>query len=126
MAMAMAGASVLLGGASQAATSGISGSTAWGPCEWYTSANVRYTSTANKTVRIKLTDTGKLGVKMRTLNVNTGSTSAIRYFPPLNTWQKMGTFSKSNSPFRLQFTCTSPRSNILDRPSTTFSGSLDS
>jgi hypothetical protein len=109
-----------------AATSPISGSTAWGPCNWYTSANVRYTTVANKTVRAKLTDTGKLGVKMRTLNVNTGGTSAVRYYPPLNTWQNLGSFLAKNSPFRLQFTCVNPRSSITDRPSTNFSGSLDS
>ena len=103
----------------------ISGSTAWGPCSWTTSANVRYTSVASKTVRVKLSDTGKLGVKMRTLNVNTGSTSAIRYYPPLDTYQNMGTFSAKNSPFRLQFTCVNPRSSILDRPSTNFWGTLD-
>ena len=112
------------GGASAVAEP-ISGSTAWGPCSWTTSANVRYTSVASKTVRVKLSDTGKLGVKMRTLNVNTGSTSAIRYYPPLGTYQNLGTFSAKNSPFRLQFTCVNERSSILDRPSTNFWGTLD-
>jgi hypothetical protein len=109
----------------QAAIAPISGSTAWGPCDWYTSSNVRYTSVAGKTVRANLTSTGKLGVKMRTLNVNTGATSVVAYFPPLNTWQKMGYFSAKSSPFRLQFTCVNPRSSIFDRPSTNFDGSLD-
>ena len=109
----------------QAAIAPISGSTSWGPCDWYTSSNVRYTSVAGKTVRANLTSTGKLGVKMRTLNVNTGATSVVAYFPPLNTWQKMGYYSAKSTPFRLQFTCVNPRSSILDRPSTNFAGSLD-
>lgn len=108
-----------------AAIAPISGSTAWGPCSWTTSSNVRYTTAADKTVRVKLSDTGKLGVKMRTLNVNTGSTSVIQYYPPLNTWKNLGKFSKKSSPFRLQFTCTNERSGIYDRPSTNFAGSLD-
>jgi hypothetical protein len=122
----VAGALVALPMASaQAAIAPISGSTSWGPCDWYTSSNVRYTSVAGKTVRANLTSTGKLGVKMRTLNVNTGATSVVAYFPPLNSWKSMGYFSAKNSPFRLQFTCVTPRSSILDRPSTNFAGSLD-
>lgn len=123
--LATAAAVVIPAGSASAATEGISGSTAWGPCSWTTSANVRYTSVANKTVRVQLGDTGKLGVKMRTLNVNTGGVSATRYYPPLNKWQSMATFSKKNSPFRLQFTCVNERAHILDRPSTNFWGSLD-
>ena len=112
-------------GGANAVAEPISGSTAWGPCSWTTSANVRYTSVASKTVRVKLSDTGKLGVKMRTLNVNTGAVSASRYYPPLDTYQNMGTFSAKNSPFRLQFTCVNERSSIFDRPSTNFWGTLD-
>lgn len=112
--------------ASQAAqTEGISGSTAWGPCDWYTSENVRYTTQADHYVKVKLTSTGKLGVKMRTLNVNTGSTSAVRYYPPLDQWQNLGYFRNADRPFRLQFTCTNPRDGWWDRPSTTFSGSIN-
>jgi hypothetical protein len=124
-AIAAAGAVLVPVGTASAVAEPISGSTAWGPCSWTTSANVRYTSVANKTVRVKLSDTGKLGVKMRTLNVNTGSTSAIRYYPPLGTYQNLGSFSAKSSPFRLQFTCVNERSNILDRPSTNFWGTLD-
>lgn len=64
-----------------AATTGISGSTAWGPCTWSVSNNVRYTSVANKQVRVKLSTTGKLRVKMKSRNVNTGADSAVRYYP---------------------------------------------
>jgi hypothetical protein len=102
---------------------GISGATAWGPCNWYTSNNLRYTSVANKQVRVLLSSTGKLGVQMRTKNENTGLTSQIAYYPPLNTWQNLGRYSAASTPFRLQFTCVNPRGN--DSPSTDFAGSLD-
>jgi hypothetical protein len=124
-AVGLAAAAVLSFAApANAATTPISGSTSWGPCNWYTSNNVRYTTVANKTVRVRLSDTGKLGVKMRTLNVNTGGTSAIRYYPPLDTWQNLGSFSSKNAPFRLQFTCVNPRKSG-DSPETDFAGSLD-
>ena len=108
----------------------ISGATSWGTgsppeCTWYTSENLRYTTVSNKQVRVRLSDTGKLGVKMRSLNVNTGLTSAIAYYPPLNVWQNLGKYSAKGTPFRLQFTCQNPR-NPNDNPSTDFSGSLDS
>ncbi|MDK1474679.1 hypothetical protein QNO07_14825 [Streptomyces sp. 549] len=117
---------VLLGPlpSAHAATAPVSGSTAWGPCSWYTSNNVRYTSTANKQVRVKLSDTGKLGVKMRTKNENTGGTSSARYYPPLDKWQNMGKYSKKNTAFRVQFTCVNERKGS-ERPTTDFSGSLD-
>jgi hypothetical protein len=124
-AVGLAAAAVLSFAApAHAATTPISGATSWGPCTWYTSNNVRYTTVANKTVRVRLSDTGKLGVKMRTLNVNSGVTSAIRYYPPLDTWQNLGTFSAKNSPFRLQFTCVTPRKSG-ESPETDFAGSLD-
>ncbi|MBB1246681.1 hypothetical protein GL263_24470 [Streptomyces durbertensis] len=90
---------------------------------WYTSNNIRYTSTANKQVRVKLSDTGKLGVKLRTRNVNTGGVSSARYYPPVDEWQNMGKYKKKNTPFRLQFTCVNERKK--DKPDTDFSGSLD-
>ncbi|MFE7457443.1 hypothetical protein [Streptomyces sp. NPDC057554] len=108
----------------QAAQAPLSGATAWGPCSWYTSNNTRYTSVANKQVRVKLSDTGKLEAKMRTKNVNTGGTSAARYYPPLDKWQNMGKYTKKSTAFRLQFTCVNERKNG-ERPSTDFSGSLD-
>lgn len=85
---------------------------------------MRYTTVANKQVRVKLTSTGKLGVKMRSKNENTGGTSAVRYYPPLDTWQNLGKYSARNTPFRLQFTCVNERS-WSDSPSTDFAGSLD-
>ncbi|MHC5903947.1 hypothetical protein ACVNF4_08570 [Streptomyces sp. S6] len=122
---ALAGA-LLLGSvpAAYAATAPISGATAWGPCSWCTSNNVRYTSAANKQVRVNLSEAGKLGVKMRTKNVNSGDTSSARYYPPLDGWQNMGKYGAKSTQFRLQFTCVNERKGS-DRPDTDFSGSLD-
>lgn len=75
-------------------------------------------------MRAKLTSTGKLGVKMRSRNVNTGTNSATRYYPPLNSWQNLGKYSAKSTPFRLQFTCVDER-KWNERPSTNFEGSLD-
>jgi hypothetical protein len=61
---------------------------------------------------------------MRSKNENTGGTSAVRYYPPLDTWQNIGHYSAMNTPFRLQFTCVNERSGS-DRPSTDFAGSID-
>lgn len=108
----------------QAAIFPISGSTSWGPCTWFTSNNLRFTTVASKQVRANLSSTGKLGVQMRSRNENTGVVSATRFYPPLNTWQNLGFYSASGTPFRLQFTCVNER-NWWERPSTDFQGSLD-
>jgi hypothetical protein len=123
IAVLLVGLAALSATAANAAIVGISGATAWGPCSWYTSSNVRYTTVAGKQVRVLLSDTGKLGVKMRSKNVNTGLTSIIGYYPPLNTWQNLGHYSAKNTPFRLQFTCVNERS-WPESPSTDFAGSL--
>lgn len=103
----------------------ISGSTASSSCTWYTSANVRYTTVSAKTVRAKLSSVGKLGVKMRTKNENTGSTSAIGYYPPLDTYQNMGYYATKNSPFRFQFTCVNSKNWWEPSPDTSFYGTAD-
>lgn len=128
-ALSFAATAVVVGGhvaPAHAAQAPITGSTAWSDCgDWFTSNNVRYTSVANKRVRVKLSSTGKLGVKMRTKSVNTGDTSATRYYPPLDKWQDMGKFAKKNAPFRLQFSCQNAR-KWNERPNTEFEGTLDS
>lgn len=112
--------------AAEASLYPLSGATSSTNCDsFYTSANVRYTTVAGKTVRVTLSSVGKLGVKMRTKNENTGLVSATRYYPPLNTWQNMGYFSSKNSPFRFQFTCINPKNWWESSPSTDFSGTTD-
>lgn len=112
-------------GPASAAENPISGSTASSSCTWFTSANVRYTSVAAKTVRVKLSSVGKLGVKMRTKNENTGSTSVIGYYPPLDTYQNMGYFATKSSPFRFQFTCVNSKNWWESSPDTSFYGTAD-
>lgn len=115
----------LASGTAHAVKEGISGSTSWGPCEWYTSENTRYTTGHVWRVAALIKDTGKLGVKMRTQQVYTGETSPTRYFPK-DTWEKF-THYKKGAGFRLQFTCSKPRDCgfwTCDRPSTDFQGTL--
>lgn len=102
---------------------GISGATAWGPCDWYKSNNVRYTNGHDFRVKAKLYSTGKLGVKMASIKVNSGKWSPHRYFPPLNQWKSLSYFKYKNQPFRLAFTCQDERDG-WERPTTDFSGTL--
>ena len=109
-----------------ATESTISGSTSWqSPCtdHWSVSTNVRYTSVANKQVRAKLSSVGVLGVQMRTRRESDGSNSAIRNYPPLNTYQNLGKYTSINTGFRLVFTCVNPRTS--GSPTTDFAGTLD-
>lgn len=103
----------------------ISGSTSWGPCNWYTSNNVRYASGTVNYVQAKIADTGKLGVKMRIKNEYTGGVSSTQYFPS-GSFLVFGAASNFKA-FRMQFTCRDERDCgvfTCDRPDTDFYGTL--
>jgi hypothetical protein len=103
----------------------VSGSTSANSCTWFTSNNVRFTTVASKTVRVKMSDVGPLGVKMRTKNENTGNTSVSAFYPPLGEYRDLGSFAKKDSPFRFQFTCVTTRDPKRKTPDTQFWGTAD-
>lgn len=109
-----------------ATTSTINGSTSWEkPCtdHWSVSTNLRYTSVANKQVRAKLSSVGSLGVQMYTRRESDGAASAVRQYPPLDSYQNLGKYTSVNTAFRLVFTCVNPKTS--GSPTTDFSGTLD-
>lgn len=121
----IAAASVAVPAPASAAVTGISGATTWfAPCEFYTSSNARTAS--QPTIKVALSSVGSLGVKFRTKFTNTGTVSSTAFFSgSSSTFETLSSNTATGREFRSQFSCINGRDSD-ERPSTDFSGSLDS